>query len=170
MFHMLWLLNWWLGFMTLMNHMNMHWCIGAEVLWCSEVSENKSCIWIWTCIFEYDDRSPWFINTKMLGLNDWLCLIKCLIDATALWCVCCLWIYIARWIVGFYAMNECGIDAMLIARCMLVCVWVQNAMLNVFLMRLRHKTQWVEADPSVGQFWVPSTFPKLYLNSEPILW
>ena len=60
----------------------------------------------------------------MLGLNDWICLIKCLIDATALWCACCPWIYIARCMVGFYAMDECGIDAMLIARCMLVYVWV----------------------------------------------
>ena len=38
--------------------MNMHWYIDAEMLWCSEVSEGKSCIWIWTCIFRYDD---WFI-------------------------------------------------------------------------------------------------------------
>ena len=30
----------------------------------------------------------------------------------------------ARRMVGFYAMDECEIDAMLIARCMLVCVCV----------------------------------------------
>ena len=36
------------------------------------------------------------------------------------------------------------------------------------LIRLRHKTQWWEANLRVGQFWVPNTFLRLYLNSKPI--
>ena len=148
------------------EHALMHKYLGVMV----QRGKWRSCIWIWTCIFEYDDWSPWLTNTMMLGLNDWICWIKCLVDATTLWCICYPWIYIARWTVGFYAMDECGIDATLIAKCMLVCVWVWNAMLNVSLMRLRHKTQWVEVDLWFGGFWVPNTFLKSYLNSEPIFW
>ena len=48
-----------------------------------------------------------------------------------------------------------------------VCVSI-DAMLNVPLIWLRHKTQWEEANLRVEQFWVLNTFPKLYLNSEPI--
>ena len=40
--------------------------------------------------------------------------------------------------------------------------------LNVPLMRLRHKTQHKEANLRVRQFWVPNTFPRSYLNSKPI--
>ena len=38
----------------------------------------------------------------------------------------------------------------------------------MYLIGLRHKIQWEEANPRVGWFWVPNTFPKPYLNSEPI--
>ena len=54
------------------------------------------------------------MNTMMLDLNDWICLIKCLVDAIILDVLTALG-YIARWMVGFYAMDECGIDAMLYA-------------------------------------------------------
>ena len=57
------------------------------------------------------------------------------------------------------------IDVMLIVRCMLACVSI-NAMLNVPLIVLRHKTQWEEANLRVGQFWVLNTFPRPYLNSK----
>ena len=36
------------------------------------------------------------------------------------------------------------------------------------LIGLRHKTQWEESNFRVGHFWVPNTFLKPYLNSEPI--
>ena len=39
---------------------------------------------------KYDDWSPWLMNTMMLGLNDWICLIKYFVEDIALWFVCCL--------------------------------------------------------------------------------
>ena len=57
------------------------------------------------------------------------------------------------------------IDIMLIVRCMLACVSI-DAMLNVPLIVLRHKTQSEEANLRVGRFWVLNTFPRLYLNSK----
>ena len=36
------------------------------------------------------------------------------------------------------------------------------------LIRLRHKTQWEEANLKVRQFWVPNTFLRSYFNSETI--
>ena len=48
-----------------------------------------------------------------------------------------------------------------------VCVSI-DAMLNVPLIGLRHKTQWEEANLRVGRFWVPNSFLKLYRNFEPI--
>ena len=94
--------------MSLMNHMNMHmnlnmhWCIGAEVLWCSEVNEGKSCIWIWTCIFEYDDWSPWLMNTMMLGLKDWIYLM---INALLMFLPCDILAALAY--IYIYVLDEC---------------------------------------------------------------
>ena len=53
-------------------------------------------------------------------------------------------------------------------KCMLVCVWVWTQVLNMILSRLRRKIQWWETNLRVGRSWVPNTFPKMYLNSEPI--
>ena len=53
-------------------------------------------------------------------------------------------------------------------RCMLVCMWVRIQVLNMILLRLRHKMQWWEANFRVEWSWVPNTFPRMYLNSEPI--
>ena len=59
------------------------------------------------------------------------------------------------------------IDATLIVRCMLVCVCVSiDKILKMPLKGLRHKTQRSEANLRVGQFWVPNTFPRPYLNSK----
>ena len=55
-------------------------------------------------------------------------------------------------------------------RYMLLCVWVRMTMLDMALIGLRRKTQWLEANPRVGQLRVPNTFPKPYLNFEIILW
>ena len=41
-------------------------------------------------------------------------------------------------------------------------------MLNMILYRLRRKTQWWEANLKVWWSWVPNTFPRTYLNFEPI--
>ena len=49
-------------------------------------------------------------------------------------------------------------------RCMLVCVCVRVLILS----RLRHKTQWWEANLRVRRSWVLNTFLRTYLNSEPI--
>ena len=38
----------------------------------------------------------------------------------------------------------------------------------MILSRLRRKTQWWDAILKVGQSWVTNTFPRTYLNSEPI--
>ena len=40
--------------------------------------------------------------------------------------------------------------------------------MSVSLIGLRHKTQWKEANHRVGWFWVLNTFPRPYLNFEPI--
>ena len=55
-----------------------------------------------------------------------------------------------------------------ILRCVLVCVWVRIQVLNMILTRLRYKTQWWEANLRVGRSSIPNTFPRAYLNSEPI--
>ena len=60
-------------------------------------------------------------------------------------------------------------DAMLYVRGMLACVRVRIRVLNLFLIRLRHKTQHWEANLGIGRCWVPNTFLRTYLNSEPIL-
>ena len=53
-------------------------------------------------------------------------------------------------------------------RCMLVCVWVIDTNIEMFLMRLKRKTQWWEANLRVGRSWVPNTFPRAFLNTKPI--
>ena len=58
-------------------------------------------------------------------------------------------------------------DVMLIVRCMLVCVCELDTSFECAFNRVK-KTQWWEADFRVGRFWVPNTFPRPYLNSEPI--
>ena len=103
----------------------------------------------------------------------WLALLPCLSCCLVLRCMIRfhmlgflirVWLFIALWIDMCHGMN----DAMLYVRCMLVCVWVRIQVLILFLMRLRHKTQRWEA--KVGWSWVPNAFPRMYLNSKPILW
>ena len=52
------------------------------------------------------------------------------------------------------------------------CVCVCESRIQVFkwfLIELRYRTQWWEANLRVGQSWVPNTFLRAYLNSEPKL-
>ena len=52
------------------------------------------------------------------------------------------------------------------------CVCVCESRIQVFkwfLIELRYRTQWWEANLRVGRSWVPNTFPRAYLNSEPKL-
>ena len=113
--------------MNMHTNMYMHWCKGVMMLW------GKLCIitwaWIWFGWWAWYDWSTWricLVDTMMLCLSDWICLIDamvlcyCLVDVTILWYTCCLWIYVCvcvcvcvRWIVGFYAIDECEIYAML---------------------------------------------------------
>ena len=59
-------------------------------------------------------------------------------------------------------------DAMLFVRymlvCMCVCVSLEYKCLDIFLIRLRHRTQRWEANLRVGQSWVPNTFLRAYPN------
>ena len=64
----------------------------------------KSCIITWTCIW----FGWWTWWTFLIDEHDECTSCKCLVDATVLWYACYPWIYIARWMIEFYAMNECG--------------------------------------------------------------
>ena len=48
-----------------------------------------------------------------------------------------------------------------------VCVSI-DTILNMPLKGLRHKTQCRKANLRVWRFWMPNTFPRSYLNFEPI--
>ena len=55
--------------------------------------------------------------------------------------------------------------------CMLVCMCVSiDESVEHDFNKVRHKTQLWETNLRVRQSWVPNTFPRAYLNSEPILW
>ena len=87
--------------------------IGVEVLWYSKISEGKSCIWIWTCIFKYDDWSPWLMNTMRLGLIDQIYLmINALLMFLPSDILIALGYICARWMVVFYTKDESGTYAM----------------------------------------------------------
>ena len=45
--------------MNIHENLNMHWCIGAEALWCSEVSE-VSHAWLCEHVFDLDDEHDMF--------------------------------------------------------------------------------------------------------------
>ena len=61
------------------------------------------------------------------------------------------------------------IDDMLIVRCMLVCVCVceLDANIEYALNRVKTLDTRCEANLRVGRFWVPNTFPRPYVNSNP---
>ena len=81
----------------------------------------------------------------------------------------CVWFSFALWI-DKYACLRIKMP-WLCVKCMLVCVCkFRIQVLRLFLIGLRYKTQWWEANLRVGRSWVPNTFPIAYLNSEPILW
>ena len=105
----------------------------------------------------------------MQGWCDMYAMIRCMLGFV-MW-----WYAMIRWMLGcLICMIDVWlgmIDAMLCVRCVLMCVCVCvniDAVLSVHLIGLRHNTQWREANLRVRWFWVPNTFLRPYLNSEPI--
>ena len=127
---------------ALMNHMGIHenlnmlWCIGVEVLWCSKTSEVRHAF-ICTCIWLRYGMWTWnmFMFLKFLILSNNSLIMSCLFAAldVIIWnmhvkCMLGLiWVAHDRCMLGFWD-DWCQgfemIDVMLIARCMLVCVCV----------------------------------------------
>jgi len=128
------------------------------VLSCCKVSKGRSCIDInmhllwWICL--YDVWSWVWMFTWSSDCHD---------ECYGFY-MYVVWLFIALWIDICFRLN----DTMLYVRCTLACVWVRIQVLNLFLIRLRHKTQWSKANLRVGRSWVPNTFLRAYLNSEPI--
>ena len=120
------------------------------------VYEHDEYVWLITWCYAW-----MFGICLMLMPCSCYCIMLCLLPWMR-WdrCILRLWYAMIYEWLGFGM-----IDVMLIVRCMLACVSI-DAMLNVPLIVLRHKTQSEEANLRVGRFWVLNTFPRLYLNSK----
>ena len=76
----------------------------------------------------------------------------------------------ALWIDKYVCLGTKMPCCLLDTWCVCVCVCeFRTQVLYLFLIRLGFNTQRWEANLRIGQSWVPNTFSRVYLNSEPVL-